>query len=170
MKNILKIPVVYLTTVILLQACSSKAEDDGGCKRKCNGAVIGSSDYKINAPVGGTVKCTSGKDKTVSYPLTEIYTFKFSVLKEYTSGIDKEQKVRPVGGLKYQPNIFGNAIVVNTDSDETCSDSCGIVEVAIQPDCPPAGETYETAISVTISSTSSDSATLTVENTDDPPE
>ncbi len=178
--------------IFQLAACSNNPENPGLCALNCDSAMIGPSDGRFMAvgagisyvcPLGqggqpvtdpimlkfravsGAEQVEEAAEKTVSGELADNITTPLSSI-SFEPIVNGSLSAQP----EHNPNVEINGDVLTpakykgilTESNEFCTDTCGVASLEIVPLCPPAGQSSEVKVYAMSGALSSDEITVTV--------
>ena len=153
--TLLKLPVLGLC--FLIGDCSADTDDRNFCSLSCGGAVVGSSNFKIDPSVAEwNIACQ--RDVVGIQEITP-FTVQFKVYKEVTQG--NETRKIPVPNVAITPLVNGVLGTTQTHADlqgdtrftgiktspeEWCTDSCGVFTMEVVPACVQEAENQITVV------------------------
>ena len=166
----------------LLSRCAAEPDARGGlCALSCDGAVIGSSNFKIEAQnADGAIQCSGTFTDTQRLPGPTLV--QFLIFKEIPADTADGTPTRiPIPNISIEPLISGvmdndatnpelrdgdgaaafRYAGVVTRSSEWCADACGVVSLEVQPLCV-ANSTNQVSVQVHSGGAFSTPAKITV--------
>lgn len=164
----------FLALCLLLGDCSAETDDRNFCSLSCGGAVIGSSEFKIEpARAAWSLACPLN---TVGVQEIAPFTVQFRVYKEVEGVSGGEKKKVPVPNIKITPLVNGilgttqthpdlandsRFTGIKTSPDEWCTDACGLFTMEVVPTCVQESDN-EISVIARSGFVSSDAMTITV--------